>query len=69
MYNVHSDKNKTKQEMITRVIEIYICAIVFFVSVSEQVIIQLALAVKLISLRTEIWLFQNPRTNDFKLMR
>lgn len=37
--------------------------------VSEQVIIQLALAVKLISLRTEIWLFQNPRTNDFKLMR
>lgn len=67
MYNVHSDKNKTKQEMITRVIEIYICAIVFFVSVSEQVIIQLA--VKLISLRTEIWLFQNPRTNDFKLMR
>lgn len=67
MYNVHSDKNKTKQEMITRVIEIYICEIVFFVSVSEQVIIQLA--VKLISLRTEIWLFQNPRTNDFKLMR
>lgn len=67
MYNVHSDINKTKQEMITRVIEIYICAIVFFVSVSEQVIIQLA--VKLISLRTEIWLFQNPRTNDFKLMR
>lgn len=65
MYNVHSDKNKTKQEMITRVIEIYICAIVFFVSVSEQVIIQLALAVKL----TEIWPFQNPRTNDFKLMR
>lgn len=63
MYNVHSDKNKTKQEMITRVI----CEIVFFVSVSEQVIIQLA--VKLISLRTEIWLFQNPRTNDFKLMR
>lgn len=54
MYNVHSDKNKTKQEMITRVIEIYICAVVFFVSVSEQVIIQLALAVKLISLRTEI---------------
>lgn len=52
MYNVHSDKNKTKQEMITRVIEIYICEIVFFVSVSEQVIIQLA--VKLISLRTEI---------------
>lgn len=67
MYNAHSDKNKTKQEMITRVIEIYICEIVFFVSVSEQVIIQLA--VKLISLRTEIWLFQNPRTNDFKLMR
>lgn len=67
MYNVHSDKNKTKQEMITRVIEIYICAIVFFVC--EQVIIQLALAVKLISFRTEIWPFQNPRTNDFKLMR